>query len=93
VPFVGSVYVPLVEVTGFPDGSSNAEMLRVPPEVKNGATICPAVPVNVNEAPGPTVRTAGAASTVIGVGLGVTAFDGLDAGPVPTALVALTVNV
>ena len=29
----------------------------------------------------------------VGAGIGVTAFDGDDAGPVPTALVADTVNV
>jgi hypothetical protein len=58
-----------------------------------GVTACENVAVGATEAATPVVPELGVTPVTAGGTAGITAFDGDDAGPVPTALVADTVNV
>jgi hypothetical protein len=51
------------------------------------------VPVMVTDVPPSVLPLSGVKATIVGTASGVTPFDRVEAGPVPTALWALTVNV
>src|SRR5215469_5395830 len=76
-----------VPATGFP-----AESFTVNDTVP-GVTACENVAAGATEAETPVAPALGVTAVTAGGTLGVTALDGDDAGPVPTALVADTVNV
>jgi hypothetical protein len=78
---------PQVPATGFPPESLSVN------DSELGTTACENVAVGVTDTATPVDPALGVTLVTDGAGLGVTLLDAAEAGPVPLALVAVTVNV